>query len=189
MANWSLILGDNEFNLSYELNYQHRNLNATRDLESLNIFIGMYREIQILIRLYNIIHQKWFFPCYIACALSNFIIWHYVVVAHHQDMGIIPTAVCTITSLMAQFAVLLCLQFPANDFSQSLISLKLCKSKAANLMQTSRANNIRLEVVRKIRSLAEVRIGFGGNNFIDKLTPLTVILFGVDKVVTLILLQ
>lgn len=46
-----------------------------------------------------------------------------------------------------------------------------------------------MEALRKNMSLAVTKIGFPRNNYIDKLAPLTIPLYGIDKVATLVLLE
>lgn len=147
----------------------------------------MYKEIQIITKAYNEIHRALFIPTFIMLWLVVFVICCYIVIAHYPSIGFISTVMFAVTTIMGQIAILFCLNFPASVYSKSVLSIKEVGSAFDRVQVTCRKHS-RMKMLRQIRSLAVTRIGFSGSNYIDKLTPLTFLQFGIDKVVSLILL-
>lgn len=162
------------------------------DLHQIEKLLKMYREIQILTKIYNNSHRDLFIPTFTWIWVSAFIVCTYVIISHYRSLDIFSITIIFYTALMGKVAILFCLHFPANIYSKSMSSLKTVKCAIAGNTANSMVNyskGVKHLLLKEQKVLSQIWIGFGGNNYVDTLTPLTILDFGIDKVVSLVLLE
>ncbi len=163
---------------------------AENQLVSLNIYesLGMYRKLHLLNSLYNQV-QKHILGVIMICAMLGISISLALLVASlsnsEQEANLIAI-IAFVVAIMNSTIILLC-------FLSEMVAVRtktenyLMKVKKLELRQTGREK--RMWIRRYWRSCATVKIKFGENNFLEKLTPLRCLDFSVNLTVQFLLLS
>lgn len=144
-----------------------------------------YRHIQLLATLSNEIQQKWVIPgsILISTVVFGFSL-AFVVKIPAEKENIPGLGLMFLLCLDTGIFLLLCLGTFADVYKQSKLTSQKLRADLANIVGKSRSKWAQ----RFLKSCGVIKMKFGGNNFVEELTPLNCLHHGLEMSVQIILL-
>lgn len=148
--------------------------------------LRVYRRIQLLASLCNEIQQKIIVPAVIAGTITSVGFGLPILVLTprtSENVALLVTVFAIVLSTMS--FMIFCLGGFVDVYKESKISLEIVRS---NIWHLSVRKN-REWAMRVLWSCGLIKIKFGGNNFVEELTPLNCLSFATQLAVQLLLLK
>lgn len=142
--------------------------------------IRMYKEVQILSKLFDTVLQAVFIPTIIFCACSALIISLFACVKLHQQIPFPGIALFPLLAMDA-LCVMLVVKLSADVLTQSDKFLQAAK-KIGRLFPKSLSG-------KRVTSLRRVKVSMGSTNFIEQLTVLVLLNFCTTNTVNIMLIK
>lgn len=155
------------------------------DEESLFKNLPVYRHIQLIANLCNEIQQKILIPTIIAGAtisvgVSTAILVHTSINLTNLPLILSISMICVNAALVLLF----CLGGMADVYKESILIFRQVKARVFGA--TGRKNKKLTETF--VKSCSILKIKFGGNNFVEALTPLNCLSHGMQLAVQILLI-
>ncbi len=162
----------------------HRQLKQAKFPKDILQSLQLYREVQLLCRMYNSIHKNILLPGEIFSAICCFSIPAFVLITRWAQLDLTAMLIFTNATNVAICLMLGCFHFAAQLNDKSQLVIHTLKRKLEKCKFSFQVRTLKMHV----RILNPLRIQFMGN-FFDSLTPVVIIKFSVDLLVQLILLD
>ncbi len=197
LLTWSItILISNQFFVTYQfffimascLRFYIKNLlahaqNGSKPFRSLDL-IKIYRELELMTRLFNRINQNGFISNIIFLLGVSFVISLFAFITIKDAMPILQFVIMASALVQTYICLLVGYGIFGGLYDDSSQTLKAFKSPNFNLG----TRNERKVVTKLIYSLQPLKVMIGSVNFVDKLTPVTLIDFCIQQLVSILLL-
>ncbi|CAL8092351.1 unnamed protein product [Orchesella dallaii] len=145
----------------------------------------VYRQLQILNRYYNLIQQNVMITSTLVLVTNGFIISTYVMLSLGADVTVLQIFMFLNGGFNCFLIILIQIGAMANLYGESITTIKDLKKSAA---QGKIGVRKRKWVERYLKSLTPLKVAVGSVNFIDELTPINLLDFCVNQIVSLLLL-
>lgn len=161
----------------------------------------MWREVQLIFKRYNGIHQKELMPMEIIFVICSFSGAAYPLISMYKKLDMIVILICGNVWSISLLAMRTCLSLPMKVFADGEVIVsgkglyKLfgeSEGKSKSLFKSCKndAKLISTSLARKYwDSLPKQKIYFFSNNFFERKTPLVILDFAINILVNLILIQ
>ncbi|CAL8132758.1 unnamed protein product [Orchesella dallaii] len=145
----------------------------------------VYRQLQILNRYYNVIQQNVLISSTLVLVTNGFIISTYVMLSNGRNVTVLQLFMFLNGGSNCFLTILIQIGAMAKLYRESDKTIKeLKRNLAKGKMIGMKCNWIR----RYLKSLTPLKVAVGSVNFIDELSPITLLDFCVNQIVSLLLL-
>jgi len=155
-------------------------MHSSTELKYNVILFRLYREVHILVKLYNGIFQTLYTPSVVAVALGELVAAVFVCIRLHAVVAM-PGFIFYPLLIIDGLSVIVITKVAGEVFRKSKEFLRTAKKNTRECRRT--------EYRKQIRSFETMKIRFGAVNFIDEKTPLVFLDFSVSMVVSYLLVN
>jgi len=157
-------------------------MKKSNELKYNGILLRLYREVHILLKLYNGIFQTLYTPSVIAVAIGELVASVFVCIRLHAVVPM-PGFIFYPVLIIDGVSIIIMTKVAGEVFRKSTEFLRTARKKI------STSESRRCVYRKRIRSLGAMKIRFGAVNFIDEKTPLVFLDLSVSMVVSFLLLN
>ncbi len=177
--------------IRYYLSTMLANMSKTSKFRKTTTIIKLYKQLQLILRYYNQLHQDIFVIVLLHLVGLCIIIGLFAVISSWNIITNVQCLVLTASALQAIFGLMILFGNFAGIYEDSLsfiANLRLPRTNTASTISGNEKHS--LEKNRKIaKSLFPLKVRIGSVNFVDRFTPITFIDFCFGIVVNMLLLK
>ncbi len=155
--------------------------------------VNLYKQLQLILRYYNQIHQDIFVVVVLNCTGLCIIIASFAIISSWSIITNVQIFVLSVLALEAVFGLMICFGNFAGIYEDSvkfIATLRLpCTIATSYITGTAILNIVRLEYRKITKSLYPLKVRIGSVNYADRFTPITFIDFCLGVVVNMLLIK
>ncbi|ODM89341.1 hypothetical protein Ocin01_17341 [Orchesella cincta] len=173
--------------IAYQRNLEYITKSYSLTTKDVINTVKVYREIQLISKLFNETHKKSFILIFIAGTSMCVVVSSYCLIRQFSNMDLAALVSFSISLIIPTIVILICFRFSACVFAECSTTLKKHQgmSMVAALRETVGCSGL---IKRYWKSYPVVKVKFFSDNFFEGETPLVLYQFSIDMAIDLILI-